>query len=261
MPSTTTDKLNQLRSQLQECTNPTAAKLLRSTIAKLESQLNPNQPQAQVTKAKSSKIAQRKAALKESQKQAEQTASQQQRTTLKPPSLKKDEPKTEAIPQNEKPISPTQDNPKAKTEVTPQSKNRFSSQAIAASKQLVLADDLWQRPQVQGITIDGPDSRDLDDAIWIEPTDSGAILSVHIADVSELIEVGSILDEVAIARTTTRYFSMGNSPMLPRPLSEDKLSLLESQKRPTLTIQITLDANAQIMNVEIFESWLASQKR
>ncbi|NJM68095.1 MAG: hypothetical protein HC851_21720, partial [Acaryochloris sp. RU_4_1] len=90
MPSTTTDKLTQLRSQLQDCTNPTAAKVLRSTIAKLESQLNPNQPQAQATKAKSSKIAQRKAALKESQKQAEQTASQQQRTTLKPPSLKKD---------------------------------------------------------------------------------------------------------------------------------------------------------------------------
>jgi ribonuclease R len=235
MPSTTLNKLTQLKSQLQQCTNPIAAALLKQTIAKLEAQLNSGQPQA-----KASKVAQRKAALKASEEQANRKAAQQQRTTLKPPAQNQAKPKPDA---------------------TPQSKNRFPSQAIAAAKQVILTDDLWQRPQVQGITIDGPESRDLDDAIWIEPTDSGAVLCVHIADVSELIEIGSVLDEVAIARTTTRYFSTGNAPMLPRPLSEDKLSLLEFQARPTLTIKINLDANAQIINVEIFESWLASQKR
>ena len=101
----------------------------------------------------------------------------------------------------------------------------------------------------------------MDDAIWIEPIDSGALLSVHIADVSELVEMGSILDKVALSRTVTRYFGKGNAPMLPRPLSEDKLSLLEGQARPTLTIQVTLDANAQMVNVNIFESWLVSQKQ
>jgi ribonuclease R len=138
---------------------------------------------------------------------------------------------------------------------------RFPPQAIALAKALTLDDALWQRPQVEGITIDGPDSRDLDDAIWIEPTTTGAILSVHIADVSELVAIGSILDKVVIARTTTQYFKTGNEPMLPRPLSEDKLSLHEYQDRPTLTVQITLNHKAEIEQTEIFESWLRSRRR
>jgi ribonuclease R len=138
---------------------------------------------------------------------------------------------------------------------------QFPPQAIAQSHSLTLQPDRWQRPQVEGITIDGPDSRDLDDAIWIEPTDTGAVLSVHIADVSELVAIGSILDKVAIARTTTQYFKNGNAPMLPRPLSEDKLSLLEYQDRPTLTVRVTLNHKAEIEQTEIFESWLRSRRK
>lgn len=134
-------------------------------------------------------------------------------------------------------------------------------QAITLTKTLALQDSLWQRPQVQGITIDGPTSLALDDAIWIEPTPTGAILSVHIADVSELVEVGSILDEVAIARTQTRYFSKGNASMVPRALSEDKLSLVEKQARPTLTVKVSLSASAEIEQTEIFESWFVSARR
>ena len=138
---------------------------------------------------------------------------------------------------------------------------RFPPQAIAQAKALALQEHLWKRPQVQGITIDGPDSRDLDDAVWIEPTSTGAILSVHIADVAELVEIGSILDKVAIARTQTQYFKVGNAPMLPRPLSEDKLSLLAFQDRPTLTVRVVLDKKAEIEQTEVFESWLRSSKR
>jgi ribonuclease R len=135
------------------------------------------------------------------------------------------------------------------------------SASIALAQTLTLQDSLWQRPQVEGITIDGPDSRDLDDAIWIEQIPTGAILSVHIADVSELVAMGSILDKVAIARTTTQYFKNGNAPMLPRSLSEDKLSLLEYQDRPTLTVQVTLNHKAEIEQTEIFESWLRSRRK
>jgi ribonuclease R len=137
----------------------------------------------------------------------------------------------------------------------------FPTQSIAQAKAVTFADKLWQRPQVVGITIDGPTSRDLDDAIWIESTPTGAILSVHIADVSELVTPGSMLDKVAIARTQTRYFGNGNDPMLPRILSENRLSLLEYQDRPTLTIKVELDANAKTKRVEIFESWMASTKK
>ena len=135
------------------------------------------------------------------------------------------------------------------------------SAAIAEANALTLPDSLWQRPQVKGITIDGPTSRDLDDAIHVESTSEGAIASVHIADVAELVTLGSLLDKVALARTRTRYLSRGNVPMLPHSLSEDKLSLLEGQPRPTLTIQVTLNQQAEIQTTDIFESWIVSAKR
>ena len=135
------------------------------------------------------------------------------------------------------------------------------SEATTEAAVLTLPDSLWQRPQVQGLTIDGPTSRDLDDAIHLQPTPTGGIASIHIADVSELVTVGSTLDKVALARTRTRYLSRGNIPMLPPALSEDKLSLLEGQPRPTLTIRVTLNHQAEIQTTDIFESWIVSAKR
>jgi hypothetical protein len=129
-------------------------------------------------------------------------------------------------------------------------------QMIEEANQVAFSDSLWERPQVKGITIDGPLSKDLDDAIWIQPTETGAILSVHIADVSEFIKAESPLDQAAIAQVETRYLSSGNIPMFPTPLSENRLSLLARQQRPTLTIEISLNEDCQIQHVQIFESWI-----
>ncbi|NJM77718.1 MAG: RNB domain-containing ribonuclease [Acaryochloridaceae cyanobacterium RU_4_10] len=49
--------------------------------------------------------------------------------------------------------------------------------------------------------------------------------------------------------------------MLPRALSEDKLSLWEYQDRPTLTVKVTLNCNAQIEQTEILETWLRSRRK
>ncbi|KAI9130179.1 hypothetical protein ON05_031630 (plasmid) [Acaryochloris sp. CCMEE 5410] len=121
MPSATSEKLNQLRAQLQDCTNPKVAKLLKSAIAKLEAQLNPGQVQAKAAKAKSSKIAERKSALKKSQREANRKATQQQRTTLKPPSNKEVEPRPDATSRNGKATVPTQDRSQELTDATAQS--------------------------------------------------------------------------------------------------------------------------------------------
>lgn len=147
---------------------------------------------------------------------------------------------------------------------SPPSSNALSKawlEALDAAAALTLPNTIWQRPQVQGLTIDGPTSRDLDDAIHLETTPAGGIASIHIADVAELVTVGSTLDKVALARTQTRYLRRGNIPMLPPALSEDKLSLLEGQPRPTLTVRVTLNHQAEIQTTEIFESWLVSAKR
>ena len=143
----------------------------------------------------------------------------------------------------------------------PKPASKAWQQALAEAETLTLPDSLWQRPQVQGVTIDGPTSRDLDDAIYLEATPTGATASIHIADVAELVTASSPLDKVALARTQTRYLRRGNIPMLPHALSEDKLSLLEGQPRPTLTIQVTLNHQGEMQSTDIFESWLISAKR
>ena len=91
------------------------------------------------------------------------------------------------------------------------------------------------RERVEGITIDGPDSKDLDDAIYLEKDGFGWVLHVSISDVASGVGMGSDLDKEAYERGFTRYFADGsNAPMLPRDLSEDKLSLLSGQDRHTI---------------------------
>ena len=100
--------------------------------------------------------------------------------------------------------------------------------------------DFLNRPEVPGITIDGPTSLDLDDAIWVDQLKDGYRVRVSIADVDAFVPVGSELDQEAFRRVATRYFQNGNDPMFPRWLSEKKASLLPGQPCPTLTIDIKL---------------------
>src|SRR5690349_16210729 len=94
---------------------------------------------------------------------------------------------------------------------------------------------------VQGITIDAPDSMDLDDAVWLEELDGRTRCTVSIADAAAVIEKESPLDLQARDRGFTRYYARGSAPMLPARLSEDALSLLPDKRRPVLCVRITLD--------------------
>ncbi|MGK7886856.1 MAG: ribonuclease catalytic domain-containing protein [Crocosphaera sp.] len=117
------------------------------------------------------------------------------------------------------------------------------------------------RQQVLGFTIDSETSKDLDDALWIEPNQSGVVISVHIADVTALVPRNSQLEQQAFSRVETRYLATGNNPMFPRQLSEDKLSLLEDKPRWTITIRISLDEAANIKKTQLLSTHLNSIKR
>lgn len=91
------------------------------------------------------------------------------------------------------------------------------------------------------MTIDGPFSKDLDDAIWLEDDGDGKIVHVSIADVSAVVQPGTEIDRAAMRSGFTRYYYEGNSPMIPRFLSEDQLSLHQDQRRPTITISVPMD--------------------
>ncbi|MGK7941204.1 MAG: ribonuclease catalytic domain-containing protein [Crocosphaera sp.] len=117
------------------------------------------------------------------------------------------------------------------------------------------------REAVLGLTIDGETSKDLDDALWLEPNQSGAVISVHISDVSAIIQPGSSLEAMALSQVETRYLASFNKPMFPHELSEDKLSLLEDKLRLTVTIRISLDSSANIKNTSLHLTHLTSIKR
>ena len=111
-------------------------------------------------------------------------------------------------------------------------------------------------------TIDGPATRDLDDAIHAVRLDGGATrVSVHIADAATAVTPGSPLDRRARTRATTTYLPSGPWPMLPRPLSEGALSLRSGRERRAITVSFTVDAGGDVQAVEVTASTVRSAAR
>lgn len=108
-------------------------------------------------------------------------------------------------------------------------------------------------------TIDGADTKDIDDAISIEKTENGWILGVHIADVSEYVLPGTALDKAAMTRGSSVYFVDQVVPMLPPALSNGACSLHPGAKKLALSAMITLDASGEILSCRPEKSILSSR--
>lgn len=104
------------------------------------------------------------------------------------------------------------------------------------------------------LTIDGPTTRDFDDALHIEKQGDNYLVGVHIADVSYFVRPGTALFDEAGNRGTSIYFPEAPLTMLPRKLSEDKLSLLENLDRPVVSFMILLSPSGEILKYEVVHS-------
>lgn len=112
------------------------------------------------------------------------------------------------------------------------------------------------------LTIDGADSKDLDDAISIERMENGNYrLGVHIADVSHYIKEGGALDREALSRGTSVYLLDIVLPMLPKVLSNGICSLHPGADRLTLSVSMEITQKGVVVNHEIFESVIRSTER
>ena len=96
------------------------------------------------------------------------------------------------------------------------------------------------------ITIDPPDARDHDDAVWAEPDSDpanpgGFKTIVAIADVAQYVRPGTTLDREARIRGNSVYFPDRVVPMLPERISNDLCSLREKEDRAALACFMTFD--------------------
>ncbi len=126
--------------------------------------------------------------------------------------------------------------------------NQFSARVLAESEALTTFEhkrrlDLRKVPL---ITIDPPDARDHDDAVWAaaddDPTNVGGFQTiVAIADVATYVRPGSTLDKEARFRGNSVYFPDRVVPMLPERISNDLCSLQEKEDRPALACFMVFD--------------------
>lgn len=108
-------------------------------------------------------------------------------------------------------------------------------------------------------TIDGDDTKDIDDAVSLYMDGENYILGVHIADVSTYVKSGTALDKEARKRGTSVYLIDTVIPMLPRELSNGICSLNPNEDRYALSVEMKISKSGEVLESKIFKSVIKSK--
>jgi len=114
---------------------------------------------------------------------------------------------------------------------------------------------------LQTVTIDGEDAKDLDDAITLTKEGKMYHLGVHIADVSQYVTEYSPLDKEALKRGTSVYLVDRVIPMIPHKLSNGICSLNQGVDRLALSCMMDINEKGEIVEHRIEESVINVDRR
>ncbi len=120
------------------------------------------------------------------------------------------------------------------------------------SKRLDLRDEII-------FTIDGADTKDIDDAISVKRNGDGYELGVHIADVSHYVKPKSELDNDAFERGTSIYYANKVIPMLPKELSNGICSLNPNENRLAFSCLMKIDSEGQLVSYKFSKTVIKSR--
>ncbi|GLZ75759.1 hypothetical protein Afil01_05660 [Actinorhabdospora filicis] len=108
----------------------------------------------------------------------------------------------------------------------------------------------------RGVMIDGPETADRDDAVWVARHGAGWSLTAHIADVAAIVPPGGDADAEARRMITTRYLPEGRHiPMI--GAGEAHATLREGVAQPTLRVSVRFDADGEAIASEVGRGVLA----
>jgi ribonuclease R len=122
-----------------------------------------------------------------------------------------------------------------------------AAQPVSAARREAWRED-WR--DVPFVTIDPPDAKDHDDAVYALPDPDpnnrgGYLVNVAIADVAHYVRSGSALDREALRRGNSVYFPDRVVPMLPERISNDLCSLRPNEDRPALAVRMVIGADGR----------------
>lgn len=116
------------------------------------------------------------------------------------------------------------------------------------------------------VTIDPPDAKDHDDAVWAAPDEDktnpgGWIVRVAIADVSNFVFPSSEMDKEARKRGNSVYFPDRVVPMLPERISNNLCSLREGEDKACLCVEMTFNSKGEKTGHEFSRSLMRSRAK
>ena len=127
-------------------------------------------------------------------------------------------------------------------------------------------DTLTDLRDIPFVTIDPPDAKDHDDAVWAAPDDDkknpgGWVVRVAIADVSNFVYPGSEMDKEARKRGNSIYFPDRVVPMLPERISNNLCSLREGEDKACLCVTMLFNAGGDKTGHEFSRGLMRSSAR